>query len=105
MRTNQIERIRDAEPMPDTVLRRSQPVTVVGLLLLLQGIGMLAMPPILNALFGRPDVPVLELILIREDRSLNLAEGIGTSYLFMPLGLLALGGLALTRRRGRQTSA
>jgi len=99
MRDIQMDRIRDAEPMPE-VTRRSQPVTMAGLLLLTQAMGLLAVGPILTTLYGQADAsaPVFELLSV--GRSFSLSHGVGTSILFMPLSLPALvAGIGLLRLR------
>ena len=99
MRDIQMDRIRDAEPMPETA-RRSQPVTMAGLLLLTQALGLLAVGPILTTLFGQSEASAQAFELLSVGRSFSLSQGVGTSILFMPLSLPALlAGIGLLRLR------
>ena len=99
MRDIQMDRIRDAEPMPETT-RRSHPVTMAGLLLLTQSLGLLAFGPILTTLYGQADASAQAFELLSVGRSYSLSHGVGTSMLFMPLSLPALvAGIGLLRLR------
>ena len=99
MRDIQMDRIREAEPMPETN-RRSHPVTMAGLLLLTQALGLLAVGPILTTLFGQSEASSQAFELLSVGRSFSLSQGVGTSMLFMPLALPALlAGIGLLRLR------
>jgi len=99
MRDIQMDRIRDAEPMPETT-RRSHPVTMAGLLLLTQALGFLVAGPILITLFGQADASTQTFQLLFSGRSFSLSHGVGTSMLFMPLSIPALvAGIGLLRLR------
>ncbi|MCG2769016.1 MAG: hypothetical protein ABIK79_09725 [Chloroflexota bacterium] len=99
MRDIQMDRIRDAEPIAETT-RRSHSVTMAGLLLLTQALGLLAYGPILTTLFGQSEASAPAFELLSVGRSFSLSHGVGTSILFMPLSLPALlAGIGLLRLR------